>query len=124
MVYGVCASATTENIDIGTDIGRLVVGTALSRAWPAGDGPEASLSGRDASFGRRVAAKATGKSGATHSISPCIAVAVRAVAVRALRQKLEIKSTSTLARDSEPPINILKSPRSIKIRTGRVIYLN
>ena len=39
MVYGVCASATTENIDIGTDIGRLVVGTALSRAWPAGDGP-------------------------------------------------------------------------------------
>ena len=63
MVYGVCASATTENIDIGTDIGRLVVVTALSRAWPAGDGPgpEASLSGRDASFGRRVAAKATGE---------------------------------------------------------------
>ena len=43
MVYGVCASATTENIDIGTDIGRLVVVTALSRAWPAGDGPEASV---------------------------------------------------------------------------------
>ena len=63
MVYGVCASATTENIDIRTDIGRLVVVTALSRAWPAGDGPgpEASLSGRDASFGRRVAAKATGE---------------------------------------------------------------
>ena len=63
MVYGVCASATTENIDIGTDIGRLVVGTALSRAWPAGDGPgpEASLSGRDASFGRRVAANAAGE---------------------------------------------------------------
>ena len=61
MVYGVCASATTENIDIRTDIGRLVVVTALSPAWPAGDGPEASLSGRDASFGRRVAAKATGE---------------------------------------------------------------
>ena len=61
MVYGVCASATTENIDIGTDIGRLVVVTALSRAWPAGDGPKASLSGRDASFGRRVAANAAGK---------------------------------------------------------------
>ena len=63
MVYGVCASATTENIDIGTDIGRLVVVTALSRAWPAGDGPgpEASLSGRDASFGRREAANAAGE---------------------------------------------------------------